>query len=102
MPTFERPTHERLPRFDADWNKLTKEQQDEFKVAVAKFVDDLQHGQGFRAGLRVKLVRGTGAVWELTWAKDGRATWQYGQELKTGEPHVIWRRIGSHEIFGGP
>jgi hypothetical protein len=96
------PTFERLPRFDADWNKLTKEQQDDFKVAVAKFVDDLQRGHGFRAGLRVKLVRGTGGIWEMTWAKDGRATWQYGQELKAGEAHVIWRRIGSHEIFGGP
>jgi hypothetical protein len=39
----------------------------------------------------------------MTWAKDGQATWQYGQELKAGEvAHVIWRRIGSHEIFGGP
>jgi len=37
----------------------------------------------------------------MTWAKDGRATWQYGQELRAGEAHVIWRRIGSHEIFGG-
>ena len=96
------PTFERLPRFDADWNKLTKEQQDDFKVAVAKFVDDLQRGHRFRAGLRVKLVRRTGGIWEMTWAKDGRATWQYGQELKAGEAHVIWRRIGSHEIFGGP
>ena len=96
------PTFERLPRFDADWNKLTKEQQDDFKVAVAKFVDDLQRGRGFRAGLRVKLVRGTSGIWEMTWAKDGRATWQYGQELRAGEAHVIWRRIGSHEIFGGP
>lgn len=96
------PTFERLPRFDADWNKLTKEQQDGFKVAVAKFVDDLERGQGFRAGLRVKLVRGTAGIREMTWAKDGRATWQYGPEREEGQTHVIWRRIGSHQIFGGP
>jgi hypothetical protein len=96
------PTFERLPRFDADWNKLTKEQQDAFRVAVAQFVDDLQRGEGFRSGLRVKVVRGSGGIWEMTWAKDGRATWQYGHELSAGEVHVIWRRISSHEIFGGP
>lgn len=96
------PTFERLPRFNADWNKLTKEQQDQFKTAVEKFVDDLQRGQGFRGGLRVKPVRGTRGIWEMTWANDGRATWQYGAELQAGESHVIWRRIGSHEIFGGP
>jgi hypothetical protein len=95
------PTFERLPRFDADWNKLTKDQQDHFRVAVAKFVDDLRRGQRFQAGLRVKLVRGTGGIWEMTWAKDGRATWQYGDGVEPGEAHVIWRRIGSHEIFGG-
>jgi hypothetical protein len=98
MPT----TFERLPRFDADWNKLSKEQQDQFKIAVEKFVDDLRCGEGFRAGLRVKPVRGTPGIWEMTWANDGRATWQYGSELKTGEAHVIWRRIGLHEVFGRP
>ncbi|MER6108587.1 hypothetical protein ACWG5P_11115 [Streptomyces prasinus] len=36
---------------------------------------------------------------EMTWAPDGRATWQYGDELREGEPHVIWRRVGGHEIF---
>jgi anaerobic glycerol-3-phosphate dehydrogenase len=41
-------------------------------------------------------------IWELTWAADGRATWQYGPEQRPGEPHVIWRRIGGHEIFKRP
>ena len=96
------PTLQRLPRFDADWNKLSKEQQEQFKIAVAKFVDDLQRGEGFRAGLRVKPVRGTPGIWEMTWANDGRATWQYGSELKAGEAHMIWRRIGSHGAFRRP
>ena len=96
------PTFERSPRVDADWNKLSKEEQDQFKVAVVEFIDDLQRGHSFRSGLRVKPIRGTAGIWEMTWAKDGRATWQYGHVLKPGETHVIWRRIGSHEIFGGP
>ncbi len=48
-------------------------------------------------------VQGAPGVFEMTWAKDGRATWQYGPEQRPGTPHVIWRRIGGHAIFGlGP
>ncbi|WP_267887199.1 hypothetical protein [Thermobifida halotolerans] len=39
----------------------------------------------------------------MTWAPDGRATWQYGEERVPGKPHVIWRRVGTHAIFNpGP
>lgn len=49
----------------------------------------------------VKRVQGT-AVWEMKWAEDGRATWEYGPERQPGEVYVIWRRIGTHEIFRSP
>ena len=62
---------------------------------------DLAVGQ-FRRGLRVKRVQGTPTIFELTWAGDGRATFEYGPERIPGEPHVIWRRIGDHAIFGRP
>lgn len=54
------------------------------------------------AGLRVKAVQGRSGVWELTFAPDGRATFAYGDELRPGDPHVIWRRIGNHSIFDDP
>ncbi len=38
----------------------------------------------------------------MTWAPDGRATFRYGPEQVEGEPHVIWRRIGDHDIFDRP
>jgi hypothetical protein len=38
----------------------------------------------------------------MTFAPNGRATWQYGLEIRPDEPHVIWRRIGTHEIFRNP
>jgi hypothetical protein len=38
----------------------------------------------------------------MTWEDDGRATFQYGSEIRRGEPHIIWRRCGSHNIFGAP
>jgi hypothetical protein len=56
----------------------------------------------FRPDLRAKGVQGALGVYEMTWAPDGRATWQYGDEVREGEPHVIWRRIGTHDVFDRP
>lgn len=53
----------------------------------------------FPPGLRVKRVQGANGVWEITFAPDGRATFAYGTEVIAGEPHVIWRRVGSHHVF---
>lgn len=96
------PTREILPRFWRDWARLNPEQQEAFLAAVDKFVDDLGTGRGFRAGLRAKGVRGTPGVYEMTWAPDGRATFSYGRSIVGDEPHVIWRRIGTHEILREP
>ena len=41
-------------------------------------------------------------MFEMTWAPDGRATFSYGASLHEGEPHVIWRRIGTHSLFSRP
>jgi hypothetical protein len=38
----------------------------------------------------------------MTWAPNGRATFEYGDELRPGDPHIIWRRIGMHGIFRQP
>lgn len=62
---------------------------------------DLRAGR-FRRGLRVKAIQGAPGIFEMTWAPNGRATFQYGEERRPGEPHVIWRRIGTHGIFGRP
>ncbi|MGH2750597.1 MAG: hypothetical protein ACRDK3_06955 [Actinomycetota bacterium] len=45
-------------------------------------------------------MRGTDAIFEMTWADDGRATFEYGEEQIEGEPQVIWRRVGTYEVFG--
>ncbi len=96
------PTFRWLPRFGADFDRLTPSQQAAFLVAVAQFVEDLRGGGRFRKGLRVKGVKGATGVFEMTWADDGRATFQYGKSVVEGDPHVIWRRIGTHEIFKQP
>ena len=50
----------------------------------------------------MKSVQGWPGVWEMTWAPDGRATFEYGTERRPGEPHGIWRRVGAHDIFRQP
>jgi hypothetical protein len=32
----------------------------------------------------------------------GRATFEIGKSLKDDEPHIIWRRIGGHDILDHP
>jgi len=96
------PTYDALSRFHRDLAKLTRVQRELFDQAVANFVADLCDVRGFLPGLRVKRVAGTTEVWEMTWAPNGRATWQFGPEQRPGERHVIWRRIGTHDIFRAP
>ncbi|WP_030807368.1 hypothetical protein [Streptomyces sp. NRRL S-337] len=96
------PTFETLPRFTADLQHLTPAQRRRFhRVVLDAFVPDLRTGL-FRPGLRVKGVRIAPSVYELTWAQNGRATWQYGQEKIRGTRHIVWRRIGTHAILTGP
>jgi hypothetical protein len=95
------PTFEWLARFGADFDALTPAQKTAFLLAVTQFVEDVRTGR-FRKGLRVKGVKGAKGIFEMTWAADGRATFQYGEAVTEGEPHVIWRRIGTHAIFREP
>ena len=96
------PTYEVAATFWRDWNNLTVQQQRRFRQAVAKFVEDLRGGQGFRPGLRVKGIQGAEGVFEMTWADDGRASFHYGEPRQGNEPHIVWRRVGTHDIFTSP
>lgn len=96
------PTYAWLARFGKDFDGLSRVQQALFLLAVAQFVEDLQLQRGFRKGLRVKGIKGASGIYEMTWASDGRATFEYGESKVPGEPHVVWRRVGTHEIFDKP
>jgi hypothetical protein len=56
----------------------------------------------FPAALRIHRVQGSAGIWEVTFAPDGRATFEYGDEIVAGEPHIIWRRVGHHEVLSEP
>jgi len=95
------PTYEKSARFERDWDTLSVSDQERFRQMVTKLVADLESGR-FRKGLRVKRIEGTSSFYEVTFPADGRATWEYGDPVLEGEPHVIWRRIGTHAVFGKP
>ena len=67
------PTHEELPRFLRDWQRLGPQQRRAFLDALTLFISGLAN-QSFAPQLRVKRVKGDAAEWEITWAPDGRAT----------------------------
>jgi hypothetical protein len=97
------PTFERSPRFRADQAQLTAAQLRRFQDKVRDLlIPALVKGEPFPAGLRVKSVQGVPGVFEVTWAPDGRATFSYGPEVIPGQAHIIWRRIGTHDIFHTP
>lgn len=98
------PTHGERPAFIRDFNGLSREQQRQFLDTLDKFVADLAAKEfgsraKFRKGLRVKPYRGQQGVFEMTWADDGRALFEFGPSRVDGKIHVEWLRVGTHDIF---
>lgn len=96
------PTFKKRPRFRKDFEQLSADEKERFRQAVDRFIEDLERGGGFRPALRVKGLQGTRGIFEMTWAKDGRATFEYGAPVREGQVHVVWRRVGTHAIFSNP
>jgi hypothetical protein len=104
------PTNERTDSFKTDYRNLTVYERDLFKMAVGEFVADLATAEtnggppNFRPWLRVKSMKHVaGGIHEMTWEiEDGRATFQFGAPIQPGKIHIVWRRIGTHAIFGTP
>ena len=97
------PTYQPLPRFWRDYKRLPADQKADFQEAVKTFKEGLETGI-FDPGLDVHRIHGTPGVWALSWGDDNdhRATFQYGKSVHSGEPHIIWRRVGTHSIYRKP
>jgi len=93
------PTYESSREFLDLHSKLTPDQRKLFRTAVEKFTEDLERGEGFRRGLRVKGIKGAPGLYEMTWAPDGRAVFSYGDSIKAGEPHIVWHAVGTHAVL---
>ncbi len=83
--------HVKTHRFEADWQALTSDQRKVFVAAFLNFEADLASGR-FRDSLGVRQIPGTPGAREMTWAPEGRATFEVD-----GEPPetrtVVWRRV---------
>jgi hypothetical protein len=96
------PTYELGTGFAREFARLSREQSREYRQAVEKFVDALRAGNPPPNSLRIKRIQGSKDVWEMSYSGDGRATFRYGTEVKPGETHVEWLRVGGHEILSRP
>ncbi len=97
------PTFERLARFDREFRRLPRELQRAFLATLPVFIAALKENPPeFPAALRIHRVKASAGIWEIAFAPDGRATFEYGAEIVPGEPHIIWRRIGNHDILSEP
>jgi len=97
------PTHEEDDSFWRDWRRLKREERLAFRKAAAALNDDLAAGSSIRPSLRAHPMVAHPGIWELTWeGEDGRATFRFGPEQISGRRHVVWRRVGGHEIFQAP
>ena len=95
-----------LPKFDSDWDSLKSEARAKFKkkaVAFSAACDGYAvnpSGHRWPTDFRVKKRKNEPGIWEMTWSfsgPDGRATFEF--EMVEFEMRLIWRRIGSHEIY---
>ncbi len=98
------PTYDTSTAFARSWEKLTPQQANRFRFQLEKFVEDLtamEEGRrtAFRKGLRVKKLRGTSDVYEMSSDSDGRATFAVGDPIQEGKFHIVWLDIGGHDIL---
>jgi hypothetical protein len=96
------PTYELPAGFAREYARLSRKQRGDFRDAASKLIDALKADRDPPRSLRIKRVQGTKDIWEFSYSGDGRATFRYGAEVKPGKTHVIWLRIGGHEIFSRP
>jgi hypothetical protein len=106
------PTFGRMPRFVSEYLRLKEPDRKLFLAARDAFVRALLlwEAQGCRSwpppfpdALQVQDVKIRPGTWELTWEKkDGRCTWEIGDQVKPGKVHIVWRRIGGHGILKDP
>ncbi len=98
------PTHDESTAFLRDRKRLTAAKAERFKARLADFIADLEEMEAgqrswFRPGLRVKKLSGAPDVYEMSWAPDGRAAFALGDSIVVGKLHIVWLRVGSHDIL---
>lgn len=93
------PTYEQTPAFLRDLDRLPPEEQRRFRIAVRKFVADLKAKRPPRTSLGIERFESKKDTFEFHFSPDGRALFRYGISPHSGEVHVVWLRVGTHDIY---
>lgn len=96
------PTYEFATGFAREFARLPRQQRREYRKAVEKLIAALRSARQPPNSLRIKRVQGSRDIWEMSYSGDGRATFRYGTEVRPGETHIEWVRVGGHEILSRP
>lgn len=78
--------------FERLFKRLPKDIQDQTYEKLALFLEDPSH-----PSLRVKRMKGTAAIWEMSVTMNYRITFEVDVEIE-GE-RVLLRRIGTHDVL---
>ena len=96
------PTFQVTRRSERDRKQFAPDSRARFqRVVTGQFAPGLARSV-FRAGSRINGAQAAPDMSEMTWAQDGRATFSHRPEQQAGEPHLIWRRLGTHDIYREP
>lgn len=79
------------PRFDRLFRRLPDDIRDATYEKLAAYIENPAH-----PSLRVKRIRGTGRIWEMSITMNYRLTFEVEGE------RVILRRIGTHDVLRRP
>jgi mRNA-degrading endonuclease RelE of RelBE toxin-antitoxin system len=82
---------ETLREFDRSFKRLPEHIRDETLEKLARFLDDPSH-----PSLRVKRMKGTEGIWEMSITMNYRLTFEVDEE------RVLLRRIGTHDVLRRP
>lgn len=98
------PTFEVAAASRRAYDKLPRRQQDAFDRALKVLIAGLgENPPTYHPSLRVKRHQSSGAgVYELSFGDGGRALFRRGEEIRPGDPHVVWLAIGDHKIVEQP
>jgi hypothetical protein len=102
-PNSPAPTFDRLAQFKRDYAKLTSPQRQMFRAAVKKFVAPLSTTPPETGGQPiVRQLTDQPGFFELVFDTETRAIYTFGHAIRTGQPHVIWCRIGTGTALAKP
>lgn len=96
------PTYAWQARFMREYRALSRQDKASFRRAKDRFVAALRADRPPEAGLGIEEMAGRPGIFEFHYSAGGRATFAYGTTARGADAHVIWRRIGGHEIYREP